>query len=175
MRKSVAVILLAFFSTVFCFSQDSIDDPNTEHTQTGQHTVYTELLGNAGLLYSIGYDYTIKLKGKEKLSFNCGFQYFYGMYSLSPQINYLQGKKKNHYRDLGIGVICSNELTAILFRIGYRYQREDGGFFFKIAYTPAFTDFQLLSRKEWRLMPIWGGVAFGYTFKNKETIVRYKI
>jgi len=95
MRKSVAVILLAFFSTVFCFSQDSIDNPDDEHTHRGQHTVYTELLGNAGLC-SIGYDYTLKLKEKEKLSFNCGFLYTGEAALFSPQINYLQGKKKNH-------------------------------------------------------------------------------
>ena len=74
MKKLVAVIFLTFLSTVFCFSQDSIDNTDKEHTHTGQHTVYMELLGNTGFL-GVGYDYTIKLKEKEKISFNCGFQF----------------------------------------------------------------------------------------------------
>ena len=57
------------------------------------------------------------------------------------------------------------------FRIGYRYQRENGGFFFKIAYMSGFFfekhyDDEVIPIRDF--IPYWGGVAFGYTFKHKK-------
>jgi hypothetical protein len=180
--------MLLWVSYSFCFSQDS------NKTLKGQHTIYTEFFGNAGLWYSVGYDYTLKLKEKHKLSFNCGFQYFpitnyfpdfppagsypklilYGsQITISPQINYLYGK--NHHLDLGIGITYDAYINhkdrkikeglgfMMPFRIGYRYQREKGGFFFKIAYTPIY----LISIDffDIKFIPLFAGIAFGYTFK----------
>ena len=186
MKKSFVIILL-FLSSVFCFAQDTIKN---EKKQSGQHSVYMEFFGNAGLWYSIGYDYMLNLKEKHKLSFNCGFQYFpytdynlvleESVFTLSPQINYLYGKK--HHLELGVGITYdlviryrnSVDKTAtgwsVPFRIGYRYQKEDGGFFFKIAYIPAYINHYVLMPiigDDW-FMPLWAGVAIGYTFKNKK-------
>jgi len=159
-----------------CFAQSSIDTLKAEKEPIGQHTIYAEGLGSA-YWYSIGYDYTLKLKEKHKLSFNFGVSYFSGIF-LAPQISYLYGKK--HHLELGVGTaylmdIIYPEYTGVWwlpFRIGYRYQRENGGFFFKIAYMPSFF-FHLHNEEGYNsvireFVPYWGGVAFGYTLKNKK-------
>ena len=74
-----------------CFAQSSIDTLKAEKEPIGQHTIYAEGFGNA-YWYSIGYDYTLKLKEKHKLSFNFGVNYL-DFFTLAPQISYLYGKK----------------------------------------------------------------------------------
>ena len=49
-------------------------------------------------------------------------------------------------------------------RIGYRYQQEEGGFFWKIAFVLLNGDFYYWNNSQFMK---WGGVSFGYTFKNK--------
>jgi hypothetical protein len=163
------ILLLLFCGCNFCFSQDSNKTPK------GQHTIFAEGFGNVGLWYSVGYDYTLKLKEKHKLSFNCGFQYIpyhkkHFTFSLPAQISYLYGK--NHHVELGAGGTYQlyrfndehDKNWIIPFRIGYRYQRENGGFFFKIAYTPVYTNVSFFN-DGWWFMPLFAGIAVGYTFK----------
>ncbi|MDR0830611.1 MAG: hypothetical protein LBN95_10965 [Prevotellaceae bacterium] len=169
-----------------------IDNSDDEETQAGQHTIYVEGFGNYINFYSIGYDYTLKLKEKHKLSFNFGVSYFLRHYvnaicssiTFAPEINYLYGK--NHHFELGVGFLYDLELFHhplessytnnewfVPIRVGYRYQREKGGFFFKIAYIPSFTSYGAVTftdnenAKFW-FMPFGVGVAFGYTFKNRK-------
>ena len=181
MKKILSIVFCLSFIILQknnCFSQDSIDnhDENKQTNKQTQHTIYTEFLGNSGL-YSLGYDYTLKLKEENKLSFSCGFSYIPDFRSvgpkehtfvISPQISYLNGKI--HHLELGVGFTYEsshydNNITsnwAIPFRIGYRYQQENGGLFFKAAYTPALLK-RFLTEDYW-FMPFWGGVAIGYTF-----------
>ena len=63
MKKSFVIISL-FLSSIFCFTQETIKN---EKEQLGQHTIYGEAFGSAGLFYSVGYDYTLKLKEKRKV------------------------------------------------------------------------------------------------------------
>lgn len=99
---------------------------------------------------------------------------------ISPQISYLYGR--NHHLELGIGLTYNylnilrwidadddyppENYWHIPFRVGYRHQREKGGLFLKIAYTPIIID--PFKRESRNFIPIWGGVALGYTFKNKK-------
>ena len=181
MKKLLLVVFCLSFILLNdnCFAQNSIDTLKAEKKPIGQHTIYAEGLGSA-YWYSIGYDYTLKLKEKHKLSFNFGVNYIFEM-ALVPQISYLYGKK--HHLELGVGaayMMCISDPLYytgrwwIPFRIGYRYQRENGGFYFKIAYMPGFS-FERHYEGEDVVIPIvrdfilyWGGVAFGYTFKNKK-------
>jgi hypothetical protein len=163
-------MLCIFGGCNFCFSQ------NTVKVRSGQHTIFAEGFGNAGLWYIVGYDYTLKLKEKHKLSFNLGVQYIpyhkkHYQFSVAPQISYLYGK--NHHLELGVGGTYDfyrfdddyNIGWIVPFRIGYRYQREKGGFFFKIAYTPIYTNVEFLGTDGWWFMPLFAGIAIGYTFK----------
>lgn len=55
----------------------------------------------------------------------------------------------------------SLHLTA---RIGYRYQRETGGLFFRVGFMPSYALYTLAED----IKPRWGAtIGVGYTFKNK--------
>lgn len=192
MQKLLSIILCLQFMSLInndCFAQDNTD------TKSAQHTVYVEGLGNAGF-YSIGYDYTLKLHERHKLSFKCGLGYIpeynksdkrfmFEAFQLpiAPEISYLYGKK--HHLELGVGVTCMPGFDSpvqfihndgwrwsVPFRIGYRYQKENGGFFFKAAGIPIIwliygQDTEDSDIPEKLFVP-WGGVAVGYTFKHKK-------
>ena len=108
------------------------------------------------------------------------------VFSFSMQVNYLFGEK-NHYLEIGTGITFpefyfptsatithSSEKThykyenwtistdfLIPLRIGYRYQRDNGGFFWKIAFVPMF------SIHNDAFFPS-AGIAIGYTFKSRK-------
>ncbi len=46
--------------------------------------------------------------------------------------------------------------SSAAFSFGYRYQKQEGGFVFRIGYKPVFEFF--------RSFVHWGGLSFGYTF-----------
>ena len=53
------------------------------------------------------------------------------------------------------------------FTVGYRYQKPDGGFLFRIGYTPVFQVFRIshtLFYSEKRTLRHWGSVSVGYSF-----------
>ena len=111
---------------------------------------------------------------------------------VSFQANYLYGKK--HYFEFGTGITLpevyspskvecsyndnghwrcisedwkfSTRNVVIPVRIGYRYQRNEGGFFWKIAFVPLFSKniSQVLNVP---FLPS-AGIAFGYTFKTNK-------
>ena len=206
MKKNLSIILCLSFILMNnnCFAQD-----NTYEVK-GLHTVYAEAFGNTFLMYNIGYDYTLKLQEKHKLSFKCGLGYVprtdeddrftFNVFCLlaAPEVSYLYGKK--HHLEVGLGATYiadydpakggfystnnSNSDNNSFFnlnlelnwlspiRIGYRYQRDNGGFFFKAAATPLI--FWIIKNNtennEPELSPVlipWAGVAVGYTFKSR--------
>jgi hypothetical protein len=81
------------------------------------------------------------------------------MLSFCPQVNFLYGFI--HYFELGVGAsydVYTKSLT-FPFRIGYRYQEQGGGIFFKIAATPMIVKADLF----YTFKP-WAGAAIGWTF-----------
>ena len=173
MKQLLSIILCLSFTLLMnnnCFAQDST------YELKGLHTVYTEIYGNAFEGYTIGYDYALKLREKHKLSFKCGFGFvpqsdkIFNFFDLpiATEISYLYGKE--HHLELGVGVTCNANFWSSKggfyradwltpFRIGYRFQKDDGGLFLKAAATPFIW---------WNLsfMP-WFGVGLGYTFKSR--------
>ncbi|OQB29533.1 MAG: hypothetical protein BWY08_01848 [Bacteroidetes bacterium ADurb.Bin174] len=188
MKQLLSIILcLSFILSVNnnCFAQES-----TDKQQRGLHTIYVEALGNAFWGYSMGYDYTLKIQEKHKLSFKCGLGYVpefdkennrfkFGVFELpiTPEISYLHGKK--HHLELGVGVTFrANHVPwrgwdwTAPFRIGYRYQNNNGGLFLKVAATPFiwFMNHQDTEDSEpelWKIFMPFGGIALGYTFKSR--------
>ncbi|MEB2786427.1 hypothetical protein [Algoriphagus persicinus] len=53
--------------------------------------------------------------------------------------------------------------AGIPVRIGYRYQKPEGGFFFRVGYTPFFI-VPVRAGKRWSIDPYWAGVSFGKSF-----------
>ncbi len=132
----------------------------------GKNSVYIEFFGSSVAVYNISYDRIILQKKKSAFTAAMGVQWVpYSdephLLSFTPQINYLIGNK-DHF-ELGIGsVITFTEgIVAFPLRIGYRFQKKESGFFFKIALTPTY--FKNFFGESNVFLP-WAGIAFGKSF-----------
>lgn len=158
-----------------------------------KNTVFLELGGNA-VLYSLNYDRIVLEKPKWKLSGRIGAMYFrertnyldkdYSLDVAVPiELSYLRGKG-NHYLEFGLGMTPWYENYISLMetldgthikhigvvgfsRLGYRYQKRDGGIFFKAGFTPMiqFKDKVYKYNDDISIME-WAGLAVGYTLKK---------
>lgn len=150
---------------------------------TCRNTIYAELLG-PGILYSINYDYLITPKvsiraGFSKWSLPVVFFLMNGgpldFTGFPVALNYLAGEG-NSRLEFGAGVVpmfLSVEGEGIfggrirgkatLFSetaaVGYRYQPIDGGFVFRIGFTPLFINFNKV-----HAVILTGGLSFGAAF-----------
>jgi hypothetical protein len=140
--------------------------------QTHPNSIYLEFMGNGGL-YSLNYDRLFT----EDFGARIGFMYFeteefffwtdIELFLIPVTINYLPGSK-NHKFELGIGPVIVFGSAGIFglesasgsgiggtATIGYRYQPADGGFLFRIGFTPyfGFDEFHPT-----------GGLSIGYAF-----------
>ena len=128
--------------------------------QTHGNSIYIEFLGNAGL-YSINYDRLFS----DDISMRVGFMYFESdfaiffkdmdLFVIPITLNYLAGSGDHKFElgggpalifgqfrltFLGLGesdLIDANGIAGTA-TIGYRYQPADGGFLFRIGFTPWF-------------------------------------
>jgi len=181
MRKLVVIIFLMFVSSFFCFSQDTV-----KPYEKIQHNLFVEIGGNSVYLYNLTYDCSYAFTEKHKIAVGAGVMYMPKfswivldpIFGASVQVNFLYGKK-HHYLETGTGISfpfafeyyknvwITNLDFFIPMRIGYRYQRSDGGLFWKIAFVPCIApigDYFL-----GKVIPIpSAGIAIGYTFKTKK-------
>ena len=147
--------------------------PQAEAQQVARNSVYIELLGNGGL-YSLNYDRKIT----DNVSARVGLMAFGGEsiegdrigLSLVPLMaNYLVGQG-NHRLELGGGPVVAYAAGNIkedgigefsdfgmigTATFGYRYQPLQGGFNFRLGFTPLFSSSDVA--------PSFG-VSFGYGF-----------
>lgn len=131
---------------------------------TAKHAIYGEL-GGTSTGYAINYGFIFHQKQKLKYSAGAGFSMRYqdeiirsfsGFWvpSFSTEITALWGKSKGHL-EFGTGFVAYRDKQyifdedfprnirirqywgkTIVPRIGYRYQKPDGGLFFRAAYSP---------------------------------------
>jgi hypothetical protein len=179
------------YSAIFSLISFSI---NAQHYQepVKENTVFFELLGNGGY-YSFNYDRIMASKEKWKLAGRIGGSYinhfndFNTQYINMPlELSFLSGKGPN-YLEIGMGATYifgksdfgwpGEEKTTILNfdlmimpRIGYRYQKPEGGPFFKIGFTPIYyikiyTNFPGYPLGHTSILPLFGGIAVGHTFR----------
>ena len=192
-QEVFSCLVLFFFICNFCFSNEVIkDDYIVSKKNKIQHTMFLELYGSANNLYNLIYDCSFQLAEKHKLAVATGFGYlplvckgrnFDPYVGASFQVNYLLGEKNSHF-EIGTGIIYPILLHSITYvygnnqevkwetckkygiplRIGYRYQRTNGGIFWKIAIVPTYY------HRDFYNGPIFqfAGVAIGYTFINKK-------
>jgi hypothetical protein len=165
-RKMIFVIvILGFFYPYENFAQ----------TNAANNSLYLELLGN-GVAYSVNYDRMIyeKVGGRIGLSYipehetffdKVGntfiipalINYFIGKggskLELGAGIIYIAGDKNTHY----IGFFSPKHNSAIrgTATFGYRHQPADGGFVFRIGFTPFFGLGQFIPFAE---------ISFGFCF-----------
>ena len=131
---------------------------------TAKNSIYGEL-GGTSYGYAINYGFIFLQKERLKYSASAGFSMRYQnkilrvssdflIPSFSTEITALWGKSKGHL-EFGTGFVAYRNKQfifdkdfpgnrrerqywgkTIVPRIGYRYQKPDGGFFFRAAYTP---------------------------------------
>lgn len=111
-----------------------------------KNTVYLELLGSSPLYYNLTYDRLLIDEHDMRFSAAVGIQYIFNReldgvlnsdFSMTPQFNILFGKR--HYFEFGIGAAFPfgpDHEALFPIRIGYRFQKDEGGLFFKAAFTP---------------------------------------
>ena len=153
-------------------------------------TFYFEAFGSGGF-YSFGYDKIYRVTEKKKRSFSIGASYLnissrdretksgYNIYSIPVSFNTIRFK----YLETGLGItplVLSysdrghghggtswwNQFQSYMLfispKIGFRYQKPNGGIFFRLAYTPMISVFY---NTDWtdRFNHSFG-LSLGYTF-----------
>lgn len=196
-------------------NMDSIRAIKELDTIQKRNTIYAEIGSQAGI-YSINYDRLNRLNKKIKHSLSIGLALFPSKYDFTlimpVSYNLLFGKKNNHL-ELGFGAtiyfykfytrgntnspvdLWTYRKDYFLFaspKIGYRYQKLHGRFFFRATFCPIVNivqRFGALKFKnasqynapssyrffepwgfDWSWGPVlpWAGISFGYTFNLKK-------
>lgn len=173
--KNRISILKLVFSTLFifisflCYSQKS-------SKISSKNSVYLEFFGLGGY-GSINYERKILKHKKINLAVRGGIS-FYGMRDFTNTVNpdlifpfsFNSTYGNTHKLELSAGKTISNFVHPDIttwkpkrvtdlhshFNIGYRYQKDKGGFIFRIGYTPI-VEFN-------RTLRHWGGASVGYAF-----------
>jgi hypothetical protein len=202
--KKISIVITLLCIAMYANSQSEIP--------IKRNTIYGELFGQ-GLYNSISFDRLYRMDKKVKSSFTAGFSLFPSdnlfVFGLPISYNLLVGKK-NHFMELGLGFTTMYEKSEIFIgvynpisnqtsnkdyfhtvnfytyftpKFGYRYQRANGGFFFRTTFTPFLAGINRIGYKTKRGIgkysryeyfdnavsfgePVfpWVGVGIGYTF-----------
>lgn len=163
MKNKTYFLLIGILFTMLV---QNVNAQANEYTAITKNSIYVEMFGSAGYIYNISYDRIVFAHKKSKVSAAMGLQYIpdgYGndevVFSCSPQINYMYGIK--HHFETGIGIAAFNTGEYVIpIRIGYRYQTNEEGMFYKVALTPVYIDDFFGSAG---ILP-WGGFAIGWSF-----------
>ena len=175
-------ILLSFIVGSFIFNT-TFGQQLKDTSNISKNTIYFEVLGNGGV-YSFNYDRIFFSKKLFKISGRVGASYippFVGyshVFTYPVEINFLYGKK--NYLEVGIGYTSVFNLykenifkvydiyAYPVLRISYRFQKPNGGFFFRTGLILYFIDTAFTKYySNYSNNKTWLGLGFGYTFKNK--------
>ena len=148
----------------------------TDSTKKVKHSVFLEAGGTCGY-GSVNYEINIYKKKYFILNGRVGLS-TYHIHDFSNKLNPdillpLMAQVcygKTHRLDIGIGQTIASIIKAgdmnlkparyinfhSVFTLGYRYQKQSGGFLFRAAYTPIL-EFNKYLRH-------WAGLSFGYSF-----------
>lgn len=153
-----------------------------------RNTLFVEIAGKGGF-YSLNYDRILLDKGSWRVAGRVGGMFYRSklnvvgtnyqtMVTLPFELSYLRGKR-NHMVELGIGVtpvyrkydkVEQYSPNILVFQptpsISYRYQKREGGMFYKATVISMFTYVKKYnSTRNFYLHP-WLGLSIGYTLKN---------
>ncbi len=151
-----------------------------------RNTFFLELGGN-GMFYSLNYDRILLSRDTWKLSGRVGALYVPSfkadnrhMTGVPLEISYLRGRGK-HFLEVGLGLtglydtypLSETRIRELAVmgtaRIGYRYQKPEGGLFFKTGFTPLAGVLYNLRDRRWATQSAFAyplvGLAVGYTLK----------
>lgn len=132
-----------------------------------KNAVFIELIGNGGL-YSLNYEYQFLNKGLGRV----GICIYPEAVTVPIMLGQLVGQLKD-FLELGVGVTPifydggseSNSGKALFLTgtIGYRYQKPDGRFLFRIGFTPLINIYEPNNEDFDSFIPL-GGISFGFRF-----------
>ena len=160
MKQTAFIIVMLLISTM-AFGQTVSDK---------KKSVFLEIAGSGGL-GSINFEKEFYKKNNTAFTWRAGLSFApidknNGTGIVFPlMVNSIIGKG-SHKLDLGLGqgiTITTKGRFFILTTaaIGYRFQREDKNWFYRVTYTPLISyliDFQVQQ---------WAGISIGYTINNK--------
>ena len=172
---------------------------NSSELDIARNSIFAEAFGQ-GFCWSVNYDRLLNVDRKVKNSYSIGVVYVpksvgFGdgtYYGIPFSYNWLFGKK-NHHLELGVGVTSlivdpywahnvTSYYTYMTPKIGYRYQRSQGGLFFRATATSMidllnvsvykyddltvrhFSTLNDVAGLGYAIFP-WPGMSIGYTFK----------
>jgi hypothetical protein len=185
MKKHFLILFIISIQTSQLFGQTKNDS-----IPFSKNSVYIEFLGNC-LYGSINYDRIFYHKNINELSFHIGlYPYIRRSFATATtELSYLIGRKNHFSTALGIsymhGLYAEGPLIGngeheiigggyIVFipRIGYRYQRPNGGVFFRIDVGISFKSLKLYnyygSSMPLEAKQFNAGISIGYTFKRNK-------
>ncbi|GAB2621276.1 hypothetical protein [Belliella aquatica] len=184
-----------FFTSIILllFSQfDAIAQEEAE-TFTAKNSIFVDLKANA-LQHAVNYGRIIHQNNKLKIAASVGFSLRYRQPSepihsgyLTPvipaEITAFLGRDKHHF-EFGAGFFTilnrrflldpdqAGELqektywdSFVMARIGYRYQKPEGGFFYRVGYTPTLAFYNSgISENPIQFFPFGLGISLGKSF-----------
>ncbi len=180
------LILICFVLVLLNLPFQALAQKEAE-TFTAKNAFYLEVGGSSGR-YAVNYSKIFHQKGKLKLNASVGFSMWH--HKLNSKTTWLPAiplevsafwGKSNHHLEVGLGLLTYLERIPVIesgslevsdkvgfsagmsTRIGYRYQKPEGGFFFRIAYTPLI-DTPLGGGEGWYFYPYFAGISFGKSF-----------
>lgn len=202
MKKTIFTLLMCSLSNLF-LGQTTISEKSIKiDSITKRNTIYLELLGQGGI-YSVSGDRLFRIDKRVKTSVSLGVTIFTNFnsnsfFGIPVSYNFLFGKKSSHL-ELGAGLsamvstsnylqypkvglpyygVVKNYFLSFTPKIGYRYQKQKGGFFFRATFSPLITVFAYttgslyddgifyFSNDKGFGNSIWAGVSFGFTLKK---------
>jgi hypothetical protein len=180
--KNTLFSTLLVFCSLWAGAQDDYSGPKARDysKDPAKNAAFIELGGNAGL-YSLNFDRIYYYREKLKVSARLGFApHFNGIYI--EQIYVLENNfilfSNPHHLELGLGATVQRRYNErpgfpdnyfwenIVFgagRIGYRYQKQDDGFFIRGALTPIFMSNDALGFHA-DYFQFWAGISVGASF-----------
>lgn len=196
MKKIILISIFSIFTlftSVTVYSQ--IDSTNNQDIDTTflvspdtilnlkKNTVFAEIGGNA-FIYSINYDRLFDVSNKFKISARIGIHYshyvpfkYYKTFCIPFEISGLYSiYRSKHFIEIGSGLSYlrsydrvtdhTEDIIILALRLGYRFQKPEGGLFIKIGFVPlydwlVFNPDPSVPHHTWLLS---GGIGIGYTF-----------
>ena len=174
------LILLSLFLKAQQEEYAILKPPRDYEKEPAKNAAFVELAGNAGL-FSLNYERLYYYREKFKMGARGGFApNFNGIYI--EQVYLVENNvilfKNPHHLELGIGVTLQRRYNErpnrtdsyfwenILFsvmRCGYRYQKQDDGFFLRAGLTPVIMSNDALGFHG-DYFQFWGGISVGMSF-----------
>jgi hypothetical protein len=192
MKHNILIIIFSFFTSQLVYSQLDSTEYNKTDTTIAQidtslilkkNTVFFEIGGNA-IIYSINYDRLFNVSRKFKMSARIGIHYtnkfplqYYRTVCIPLEISGLYSFfRDKHFVEIGTGLSYLNsydritnhseDIIILALRLGYRFQKPEGGLFIKVGFVPLY-DWLVLNPDPTVKHNTWlfsGGLGLGYTF-----------